>query len=182
MMNNKMKTMNKLAIIFLFLISCGSFSQGEEALKKSALKQAQEMVTAIKGGDVKTIVHYTHPKVISSLGGAEKTTAILDKTFEDTKKANATIDEVSIGKILDFKEEEGEYRCLIEKTTVTTLNSMKKRATQKSSLFGFYNKEKKQWTFVDGNRMKKGAVEYYFDDFKTSMVIPDMLNELEDLE
>lgn len=166
--------MKKILVLFV-LVSSACF--GQDALKKQAMVEAKAHCVAMQKGDVPTLVKYLHPEMITSLGGKEKATELLKQTFGTLKTADATIESCEAGKMLDFKKENGEYRCLIQKTTVTVMNKYKLKVIQKGSMFGFYNEKNKNWTFVEGNKLTDQMSKHYFKDFKTSISIPEFEQE-----
>jgi hypothetical protein len=161
----------------LILVSGLSFAQSQDELKELAMNDAMQLTQSYLNENVAKLIQYTHPQVIASLGGKEVVAKSLKATFDNAKKSKVITEKNKIGKLLDFKQENGEYRCLIEKLTVYQNTSEKKRIIQNNTMFGFYNKTTKKWTFVDGNKLIKGNAKNYFKDFKTAIKIPDIKME-----
>lgn len=169
-------------IVWLLCLCLSTISYGQEAaLKASAIRDAKHVTTSYLKENVEELITYTHPDVIKALGGKDTVTKILKETFENAKKSNINVVKNATGKLLDFKKEHGEYRCLIEKITVTEVPGRNKRIVQKNTMFGFYNSKLKHWQFVDGNKLVDGMHKNYFKDFKTAIAIPKMDMKVEDM-
>ena len=107
--------------------------------------------------------------------------AILEQSFGGMKEAGIKFEESKTGKLLAFKKEAGEYRCLIENFLVMFMKLQKKRIKRKSSLFGFYNSSEKHWVFVEADKLGSDAASQFFPNFKTAIEIPQDQQEIEDL-
>lgn len=171
----------KKILIVLLLVSSTVFAQTEEALKKQAVKEAGETAQAMLDLDFKTITKYTHPNIIKAMGGKDQMVAILENSFSGMTQSGVKFEESKVGKLLTFKKEQGQYRCLIENFLTMSMQQQGKRVKRKSTLFGFYNDKIKQWTFVEANKMQGGTAASLFPDFKTSITIPVDDQKVEDI-
>lgn len=172
----------KKIVLFLCVVCLSTISYAQEAtLKAAAIRDAKHVTASYLKENVSELIAYTHPDVITALGGKETVTKILKETFENAKKSNINVVKNATGKLLDFKKEHGEYRCLIEKTTITEVPGRNKRIVQKTTMFGFYNSKLKHWQFIDGNKLVDGMHKNYFKDFKTAITIPKMDMKVEDM-
>lgn len=171
----------KKVFLLLLLISTSIFAQTEEALKKQAIKEASETAQAMLDLDFKTIAKYTHPNIIKAMGGEDKMIAILENSFGGMLQSGVKFEESKIGKLLDFKKEQNQYRCLIENFLTMSMQQQGKRVKRKSTLFGFYDEKIKKWTFVEANKMQGGAASKLFPEFKTSITIPIEDQKVENL-
>ncbi len=176
--------MTKTFSLILMLLLVGnsiSFAQNEAELKASALTSAQETSQALLDLDYATIIKYTHPNIVEATGGKDKMISLLESVMSKAKAMGVIIDKSEIGNLLSFKSEQGEYRCLIENYLVITMQTQKKRIHKKSSLFGFYNADIKQWYFVEADKLNNAQANSFFPDFKTSIVIPVNEQSVKDL-
>jgi len=175
--------MNKIKLLFIAIAITGvnlATAQSDDELKALALSDAKATAKAMLDSDFETIAKYTHPNIAAVVGGKDKMVAMLEQSFGGMKEAGISVDESSVGKLISFKKEDGEYHCLIENYLVMTMQLQKKRVSKKSTLFGFYHPEEKQWTFVEANKLGEGSSQF-FPDFKTSIEIPDDQQTVEDL-
>ncbi|TPN87839.1 hypothetical protein [Aquimarina algicola] len=161
--------MRNYLIIFLF-ITGSIFSQNIDALKKQALKDARATSQASIDRNLSNILKYTHPKIIKKYGEEELMSA-MDEIFRTMDAQNITIKNSVVEEVTDIKKENKEYRCLVKNTVNMDFNG--RTIIIKSSLFGFYDKKKKQWHFVESNKLLDDPeTKDIFKDFKTDIEIP----------
>jgi len=175
--------MTKLSsfIIMLLLLSNGICNaQNETELKAQALKSAKETSQALLDLDYETIIKYTHPNIVEASGGKAKMVSLLETVMHKAKGMGVIIEKSEIGNLLNFTKEQGQYRCLIENSLVISMQTQKKRIRNKSSLFGFYDADIKQWYFVEAAKLNNAQVNSFFPDFKTSITIPVDEQSVED--
>lgn len=177
----KLAPMKKTIFALICLITVSAFAQ-EKKIKESAITDAKLLVDAYKKQDVPELIRFTHPGVIKAVGGSKVMSDGLQQAFDKANADKMVIEKNETGKLLDFKKENGEYRCLIETNRVTLVSSMNKRFTQKSTLFGVYDDVLKHWTFIDGSKLTGTKWKYYFKEFETKINIPDMEFTQEDLK
>ena len=172
--------MRNILFILSICFSTLACSQ-DQALKEAAMRDANYLNTSYVKEDVSALIKYTHPEVIKALGGKETIASMLKQTFDNAKNSNIKVVKNTTGKMLDFKKEGSEYRCLITKTTVTEVPDRKQRIIQETTMFGCYNPTLKIWQFIDGNKLANGKHKNYFNDFKTTIAIPEMKMRVEEM-
>ena len=172
--------MKKILLLLTICLSTIVYGQ-EEDLKAAAIRDAKHVTASYLKENVKELIAYTHPDVIKALGGKDAVARMLKETFENAKATNIVVVKNATGDLLDFKKENGEYRCLIEKTTITEVPGRNKRIIQNTTMFGFYNSKLKHWQFIDGSKLVDGMHKNYFEDFKTTIEIPKMEMSVEDM-
>lgn len=161
----------KRFLLIAFLVSGSLFSQNIKDLKKSAIRDAKVVSEASIKQDTRTLIKYTHPKIIQKHGKL-KTMEIIDDVFGMMGAQNIKILSSKINEIGEIKKEKGEYRCLVTNTIKMDLNGRK--VTVNSSLFGFYNKQTKIWSFIESSKLfNDPETQEIFPDFKTSIIIPE---------
>jgi len=160
----------KTYTIILFFISGSIFSQNTEALKKSALKDAETATQAALDRNLSTILKYTHPKIHKTYGQSELMDT-MNEIFKTMDAQNIKILSSKINEVSDVKQENNEFRCLVKTTTEMDFNG--RAITLKGSLFGFYNDKKSQWYFVESNKLLDDPeTQKIFSKFKTAIEIP----------
>lgn len=161
--------MKKTALLFLF-ISCSVFSQNINKLKKSALQQAKEFSEASLEQNYDGILNYTHPKLIKKFG-KEKLRTDIEDVFRTMNAQKIKILESKVNEVADIKKEGKEIRCLVLNTQKMSFSGRK--VTRKSSLFGFYDKQKEQWYFIEAQELlSNDDIRSAFGSFKTEISIP----------
>ncbi len=164
----KIKMKNYL-LIFL-LISGSIFSQDIKKLKKQALRDAKAVSEASLNKDVNTLLKYTHPR-ISKKYGEKQLKNDIDQVFQTMTAQKIKIISSEIEEITDIKKEKKEYRCLVKNTIKMDFNG--RLITLKSSLFGFYDRKKEKWYFVEANKLlDDDETKKIFKNFSTEIEIP----------
>lgn len=159
-------------IIFLFFIIAYSniFSQNTSTLKKYAIRDAKEMTQASISQDANILLKYTHPHVIKKYG-ERKMLETTNDIFRTMKAQKIKIISSKINGVTEIKKEHKEYRCLVKNTVVMSFSG--RPVTIKSSLFGFYDKKKEHWYFVESNKLLDDEeTKTLFPNFETSIEIP----------
>ncbi len=161
--------MKNYLIIFLF-ISGSVFSQSINELKKTATRDAQATVQASVDRNLSTILKYTHPTVFKAYG-EQKLMETMDEIFRTMDAQKIKIKDFKIDEVTEVKKEGNQYRSLVKNTINMDFNG--RSVTLKSSLFGFYNKKKAQWYFVESNKLLDDPdTKKLFPKFKTDIEIP----------
>ncbi len=157
--------------LIAFLLVTGSlFSQNVDQLKETALRDAKATSQASIDRNLSTILKHTHPK-ISKAYGEKKLMDTMDEIFRTMDAQKIKILSSKIDEVTDIKKERKEYRCLVKNTILMDFNG--RPITLKSSLFGFYNKKKSKWYFVESNKLLDDPdTQKLFPNFKTDIEIP----------
>lgn len=158
--------------LLCFLLMTGTiFSQNISQLKTQAISEAKILAQASITKNYDIILKYTHPIILKEYGGKKLRNGIKE-VFDTMDAQNITILRSDIDGVADLKKENKEYRCLVVNRIQMDFNG--RLITIKSSLFGFYNKKKKQWYFVESNKLiSDPATQELFRNFKTEINIPN---------
>ncbi|MBQ4820040.1 NTF2-like N-terminal transpeptidase domain-containing protein [Aquimarina sp. MMG016] len=158
-------------LLILLLVSGSIFSQNVKELKKSALRDAKAISNASIKEDYETLIKHTHPNIIKEYGDRQLKAAIED-LYRGWKAQKIKIVSSKVDEIADIKKEKREYRCLVKNTVRMNFNGRK--VTLKSSLFGFYDKKKELWYFVESDKLlNDDETQKIFKNFKTEIQIPE---------
>ncbi len=158
-------------MILLVLTSVGTcFSQTEAEIKDMILRDAKAAGSATLNWEPHKILEYTHPNVAAFAGGEENMIKVLDEIKTNMEIDGLFFEAFEVLDVKDFRKEQNEYRCLV--ATKVTMIIEKRKVVNQSHLFGFYNEQKKQWTFVEGSQMSEAARADIFPELKTSIQIP----------
>lgn len=162
--------MKVLKIIALFFFQA-AFCQVNDNLETPAKQQAQELLDASVHEDPKTILKYTHPKIVKKYG-KKKLRDLIEEIFATMDAENINIEESRVTEVSEIIKEQGEYRCLVKNQI--TMNFSNQKVKVKTSMIGFYNDTLKQWSFVESVKLKKDPeTKILFSDFETSFKIPE---------
>lgn len=157
--------------LFIFLLVSGSiFSQNIDTLKEFALRDAKATSQASINRNLSTILKYTHPEVYKAYG-EKQLMDTMNEIFRTMDAQKIKIISSDIDEVTEIKKENREYRCLVKNTVRMDFNG--RYITLKSSLFGFYNKKKSQWYFVESNKLLDDPqTKELFPNFRTDIEIP----------
>lgn len=157
-------------LLLLLFISGTVFSQNINTLKKQALRDAKMLSQASLKKDVNTLLKFTHPK-ISKKFGTEQLRNDINQVFKTMTAQKIKIVSSEIDELTEIKKEKKEYRCLVKNTIKMDFSG--RSVTLKSSLFGFYDKRKEQWYFIESNKLLDDAeTKNIFKNFETEIEIP----------
>ncbi|MCK8523689.1 hypothetical protein M0D21_19050 [Aquimarina sp. D1M17] len=156
--------------LILLLVSGTVFSQNLKTLEKEALRDAEATSKASIDRNLSTILKYTHPNIFNAYG-EEKLMETMDEIFRTMDAQNIKIKSSTVNEVTEVKKEGKEYRCLVKNTVIMDFSG--RTVTLKSSLFGFYDKKKSQWYFVESNKLLDDPqTKDLFPNFKTDIEIP----------
>ncbi len=167
-MNNIIKTS-----ILLFLFSCNLlFSQSNEALRESVLRDAKITSNATLNFDFKTVLEHTYPSVVELMGGEEKALELLKSTFEGMSSQGFIFEKADIINLSEIVFEQNQYRCYVEGYNQIKMPGM--RIKSKSYLLGIYDNKHEKWWFIEAKQLKNAAlIDQVLPDFNTNLKIPD---------
>ena len=175
--------MKKIILIVFFGLTANTFfAQSEAEIEEMALRDALIAANATLEMDFKTVLKYTHPTILEKSGGEEVMLKSISEMFETLKKDQGFIFEKSeVLGVSNLTQEDGEYRCLVENKNQMVVADT--RIFSKSYLFGFYDKAKKQWYFLEAEKLKNQAlIDTFFPGFKTEIIIPNDVVTTEKIE
>jgi len=157
-------------LLLLLFVTGNIFSQDVTTLKKQALRDAKATSQASIDRNLSTILKHTHPTIFKKYG-EKQLMDTMDEIFRTMDAQKIKIISSEIDEVADIKKEGKEYRCLVKNTVKMSFSG--RAVTLKSSLFGFYNKKKEQWYFVESNKLLDDPeTKAIFPDFKTDIEIP----------
>lgn len=160
----------KNLILLLLLIYGSIYSQDESTLKEFALRDAKATSQASIDRNLSTILKYTHPQVYDAYG-EKQLMDTMNEIFRTMDAQKIKILSSEIDEVSEIKKEGKEYRCLVKNTIKMDFNG--RQVTLKSSLFGFYNKKRSHWYFVESNKLiDDPEIKKLFPDFRTDIEIP----------
>jgi hypothetical protein len=163
---------NSLTIMLLLVCSSISFSQNFTELKEYALRDAKITSQATLKMDFETVLKYTHPGVISLMGGHDKGLEMVKSIFDGMLSQGFVFEKADVLNASDVVFEQNEYRCSIEGFNQFKMSGM--RIKSKSYLLGIYNETNKFWYFIEAKQLKnKTMLDMVLPNFKTSLIIPD---------
>jgi hypothetical protein len=158
--------------LFLFVGIGNVWSQNEKELKDLAFENAQAASNATISMDFETVLKYTLPSVVELMGGKEAAVPMLTAQFDKMTADGFVFEKAEVKRIVDFRKENDEYRCIVESYNEMRMPEMK--INSKSFLLGVYNQEVEHWYFVETKQLKNPSLrELVLPDFQTEMELPE---------
>ena len=159
-----------LIVLCLFFIQ--GYSQTNEQLKASALRDAKIAANATLNADFDLLLKHTYPPIIEMMGGMENALSTIKMAMSGMKEQGMVFEKAEVVSVSDVVNDDGQYRCYIEGKNHIKMPGI--RVKSKSFLLGIYDKEKAIWYFLEAEKLKnKALADRILPNFKTSLVIPD---------
>lgn len=159
----------KIICSFLFLFIFAIESKAQVYLD-SLNKQGNEMVNAAVNGDYKTLLKYTHPKIIKIMGGNDQALITLKQTMNALKEQNFIIQKAGIGKIVQMIKTKKNFQCIIPQTV--TLKLQNKTAESNNFLFAISYNNGLRWYFLDTGGASENQIRKIFTEMDKNLIIP----------
>ncbi|TCD10763.1 hypothetical protein EZ449_07700 [Pedobacter frigidisoli] len=160
------KKIKVLAVLFLF-IGCAKAQIYLDSLDK----QSKAMVLAFKENDFQTLLKYTHPKIISLMGGVDSALVTLKKGVEIIKERGVSYIEVSTGKYEQIIKLGQVIQCLIPQISEAKVRDEKIKA--KSYLIGISYNNGKNWYFINANKEREMQLKKLIPEISKELIIPE---------
>jgi hypothetical protein len=133
-------------------------------------KQANEMAISVSKGDYKTLLKYTHPKIIKMMGGNEKASATLKQTMTQLKQQGFQFDKITIGKVVQTIKSQKDIQSIVPQ--ILDLKFGTKTIHSNSYLFSISYDDGKNWYFLDTGTTQEAELRKMFPEISTKLVIP----------
>lgn len=153
---------------FLLFMLSSSFVNAQAYLN-NLNKQANEMVSAVKKRDYKTLLTFTHPKVVSAMGGNEKAAAGLKASMKVLEDQNINFTKMEVGSVTQSLVSGKTIQCIIPQLVEIQMGT--KKAKAKNYLFGISYNGGKNWYFLDTAPLK-GDVRKLIPEASKDLIIP----------
>jgi len=162
-MGKKVKSFTLLLLIF------SSVYVNAQVYLSNLNKQANEMISAVKKRDYKTLLTFTHPKVVNAMGGNKKATATLKASMKALEDQNVIFTKVEIGSVTQNLVSGKTIQCIIPQFVEIQMGT--KKAKAKNYLFGISYNGGKNWYFLDTAPLK-GDIRKLIPEASKDIIIP----------
>lgn len=161
--------MVKKIILFAFFVCIYTASKAQVYLD-NMYKQANEMATATLKGDFVSLLKYTHPTVIKTMGGEQKATATIKEGTQKLKETGVKFKKVAIGKVTQCIVSKANIQCVVPQ--IIDIEMMQQIIHSTSYLLGISYDGGKKWYFVDANNSEK--LRKMLPEMDKKLVIPQI--------
>ncbi|RZK55235.1 MAG: hypothetical protein EOO91_14465 [Pedobacter sp.] len=157
-------------LIFICLLIGLTANLKAQVYLDNLYKQANEMATAVSKGDYKTLLKYTHPKIIKQMGGTEKATQTLKQAMLAMKQQGLQFDKVSIGKVGQTIKSTKDIQSIVPQ--ILDMKFGTKTIHSNSYLLGISYDAGKNWYFLDTGTTQETELRKMFPEINSKIVIP----------
>lgn len=140
-----MQSIKKNICIIIVLVSLNCFSQNIHS--NTILTQVNEMGQSFVKKDYKTLIKYTHPKIMQLMGGREKMIGIIKNQLESAEKQGITFADAKFGEPSELYTVGKELQCTIVQSL--ELKAPNGKLIANATLIGFSQDGGKNWVFLD---------------------------------
>lgn len=158
-------------ILFFFIIVSRSYGQHYDS-SRSLMQQANKMGDAFMRGDYKTFTHYTYPKIVELMGGADKMAEDLSKTTINTTAKGIILINIRFGEVSKIFKSGNELQCTLPQYSKIKLPNGSAEAT--STLIAISADNGNHWTFVDTSNKDMSTIRKLLPHLSKEIVIPPM--------
>jgi len=168
--------MNRFVLTLLLLvpIACGTSLAGERASPTDEAKLVQHdvdaIIRAIYRGDLDTVLEFTHPAIIQTLGGKSAARAAMAQTAQQIDRLEMKVESLSFPAQPDFLE--GGGRRFVIVPTFMILATKTQRLESRNFQFGVLEPGSPRWTYIEGSRLTKDNVQKLFPGFPPNYEFP----------
>jgi len=162
---------------FLFSFMILLFAAKANAQDVNALtRSADKMKEAVMSGDLNTLAFYTHPAVVSGMGGKEQMVAAVKKGNDEMKKSGASFRGVRMGTPGKFFRTPKHIFSLLPQTLL--INIKDGYLETQTSMLGVSDDQGKMWKFVSAGNLSRAQLKSLFPDLPDDLKIPQQTEPL----
>lgn len=159
----------KIILLILLFVGLHTTSQAQVYLD-NMYKQANAMARAAIKGEYATLLQYTHPTIIKTMGGKDQALATLKQGIAALKSSRFAIKKVEIGKVTQSIVTKENIQCIVPQIMDIEVSGVK--AHSNNYLFGISYDGGKNWYFMDTAASTPEKVKKLFPEINKNLVIP----------
>lgn len=169
--------MAKLLVSFLVLILSAVPVHANDLFNDELVeKDVLSIFEAMNNRDFKHFVKMTHPVVIDMMGGADSAVQQLEVAFNDIRLNSFKVTDIKLQKPFQYRSgTERDYVIVPMKCSVQLGEEI---GNLEGFQLGILERNSKQWTFIDGDKLSVEALKLLFDDFPEDISFPEIKKEI----
>lgn len=133
----------------------------------------RKIITAVGNNDAKTVVSFSHPKLVTALGGEQAAVTRLTAELEKFTASGFKFESVEFPEPPRFVESE-ENEFVIVRTRMMAVVG-KQRVEGFGFQLGARTKGEVAWKYVDGAKLAGPALKMFFPDFPANEKLPEVV-------
>jgi len=127
-------------------------------------------LNAVYGGDLETVLKFTHPKIIEQLGGPAQAKTTLQNTLNQVSAAGMKIESLTFPATPRFTNSAIHDFAVVPTKLVLFANGQ--RVESLNYQFGVREVAQTNWTYIEGSRISTENVRTFFPDFPSGFEFP----------
>jgi len=154
-------------------ISLAAFAQGAASASDIELVQrdVRTLIGAVYSGDLDTVIRFTHPRVVTSLGGSSSARATLARVLAQTQSAGMKLESLVFPNQPVFLQGDGRRQYVVVPTRLVIMANGQ-RLESFNFQFGVREPGGAGWTYMEGSRVTPQLLSAWFPDFPASHKFP----------
>jgi|ERR1035437_3836539 hypothetical protein len=127
-------------------------------------------LNAVYGGDIDTVLNFTHPDIIQQMGGASQAKTVLQKTLDQIQTAGMKVESLAFPETPTFTNSAAHEFVVVPTKLVIAVKGQ--RLESLNYQFGVREVSQTNWTYIEGSRITAENVRKFFPDFPSGFGFP----------
>jgi len=167
------KLLMSFLVLFLSVIPAHANDLfNDELIEKNVLSIFEGM----NNRDFKHIIKMTHPVVVDMMGGAESAIQQLEDAFNQLEMDSFKFSNITLQKPFQYHSGVNRDYVIVPMTCTFVLGET--TGELEGFQLGVLEKNSKEWTFVDGDKLSEETLKSLFDDFPAGVSFPEIKKEI----
>lgn len=154
-------------VVVLAATAAPAFSDELEPVQRDV----KELLQAMYRGDLDTVLRFSHPKAIETLGGPSVARAAMEMAIQHILDIGMTLEAFSFPRPPEYVE--GIERRFAIVPTLSIMAAQGQRIESLNYQFGVLEPGADGWTYLEGSRINQQNVRGFFPDFPADYVFPE---------
>lgn len=169
--------MAKLLVSFLVLILSAVPVHANDLFNDELVeKDVLSIFEAMNNRDFKHLIKMTHPVVIDMMGGTETAVQQLEDAFNQFEMTSFKFTDIKLQKPFQYHSGVNRDYAIVPMKCTFVLGDT--TGDLEGFQLGVLEKNSKQWTFVDGDKLSAETLKPLFDDFPAGVSFPEIKKEI----
>jgi hypothetical protein len=150
-----------------------SSAPAKEKLTATEVVQADVLglVNALYSDDIATVLKFTHPKIIKSMGGATNAESEIRKILSPMMAKGMKVESLTFPEAPTFFSSETEDFVFVPTLTTIAFNDGL-RVESLNYQLGVKQHDASQWTYFEGSRINAESVDFWLPGFPSGQTFP----------
>jgi len=133
-------------------------------------EDVRTLLEASYSGDVKTVLHYSHPAIIDMMGGAAKAEVLVTEILSKAQEVGLQSESLTFPETPTFLETDQHHFAIVPTLSIMSANGQ--RVESLNFQFGIKDKGSESWKYMEGSRVESHNLLRFFPDFPADYTFP----------